>query len=103
MDSPSANFDSILTEEDVGLIDHNRRIRVGETQSMIFKLGDNPPDHSPNTPPYDTVTGKIDKDYDANELRAILMNKGLESTGKADALKERCQNTNLPLKGKFPT
>jgi hypothetical protein len=80
--------DSILTEQDAGSIDHDRRIRVGETQSMIFKLGNNPPVDSPNAPPYDTVTGEIGKDYDANKLCVILMNKGLESTGKVDALKE---------------
>jgi hypothetical protein len=81
--------DSILTEGDVESINHNRRIQVGERQSMIFKQGDNPPVNSPNAPPYDTVTGEIDKDYDANKLCVILMSKGLESTGKADALKER--------------
>jgi hypothetical protein len=48
------------------------------------------------------VTGEIDKDYDTNELRAILMSNGLESTGKADALKNRCRNANLPLKRKIP-
>jgi hypothetical protein len=48
------------------------------------------------------MSGEKDKDYDANELRAILMNKGLESTGKSDALKERCTNANLPLKRKVP-
>jgi hypothetical protein len=44
------------------------------------------------------VSGEIDKDYDVNELHVILTNKGLESTGKADALKEQCRNVNLPLK-----
>jgi hypothetical protein len=31
--------DSILTENDVGLFDHDQRIRVGEMQSMVFKEG----------------------------------------------------------------
>jgi hypothetical protein len=94
--------DSILTAENVGSIDHSRRIRVGEMQSMVFKIGNNPPVDSPNAPLYDTVDGTKDKDYDANKLRAILMNKGLESTGKMTASKERCANPNLPLKRKVP-
>jgi hypothetical protein len=89
--------DSQLTENDVGLLDHDRRIQVGETQSMLFQPGDAPPVDSPNAPPLDTVMGKKSKDYDVNELRAMLLKEELESTGKRPALEQRCKNANLPL------
>jgi hypothetical protein len=73
---------------------------VGEMQSMVFKEGDPPSVDSPNAPLFDTVFGEKNKDYDANELRAILIKEGLESTGKIDALKEQCMTANLPLKQK---
>jgi hypothetical protein len=41
-------------------------------------------------------------DYNANELCAILMSKGFESTGKMNASKEWCTNANLPLNQKVP-
>jgi hypothetical protein len=94
--------DSVLTAQDVGSFDHDRRVQVGETQSMVFQLGDNPPIDSPNAPASDTVDGEIEKFYDVNELRAILQEKGLESTGKKTALEQRCKNADLPLKRKVP-
>jgi hypothetical protein len=94
--------DSVLTTQDVGSFDHDRRVQVGETQSMVFQLGDNPPIDSPNAPASDTVDGEIEKLYDVNELRAILQEKGLESTGKKTALEQRCKNAHLPLKRKVP-
>ena len=90
--------DSVLTKNDVKSFDHDRRVQVGETQSMIFQLADTPPIDSPNAPASDTADGEIDKFYDVNELHAILQEKGLESTGKKTALEQRCKNADLPLK-----
>jgi hypothetical protein len=69
-------------------------------QSMIFKPGNNPPLDSPNAPLFHTVDREKDKDYDANELRAMLMTEGLENMDKMNALKERCTNANLLLERK---
>jgi hypothetical protein len=60
--------------------------------TMVFQIGGNPPVDLPNAPLYDTVSGE------KNELHVILMNKGLESTGKINALNLPCTNANLWLK-----
>jgi hypothetical protein len=93
---------SILTDNDVGLFDHNRRVKVSETQSMVFEFGDNPPIDSPNAPAFDTVIGEKNKEYDVNELRKMLQKEELESTDKRDPLEQRCKNANLPLRQMVP-
>jgi hypothetical protein len=64
--------DSILTENDVRLLDHDRRIHMGGTQLMVIQPSDTPLVNSPNALSFDTVLREKNEDCDVNKLCTIL-------------------------------
>ena len=70
---------STLTVDDVGILNHDRRIEVGSSQSMVFLETDLPPIFSPTAEKYDTIVAgeSITKQLTKAQLKKTLEDKGL--------------------------
>ena len=90
---------SLLTNNDIGALIHERRIQAGEIQSMSFTEHDLPPIFAPNTPKYDIpiegeyITRKLNK----SQLKLALELKGLNSDGGVEQLRLRATQSVIPL------
>ena len=89
---------SLLTEKDVGELQHERRILPGFVQSMVFSLDDKPPIVQPDAPKYDTpvdgdsVTRKLTK----AELKQVLETHGMNGDGNVEQLRGRATLASIP-------
>jgi hypothetical protein len=88
---------SIMTEKTTGSVGHDRFLKLGETQSMVFVEDDSPPILKPDCPKYPTASGVTStRELNVAELRKGLEAMGLNTAGKQPQLKERSANANLP-------
>ena len=91
--------DSILSDNDIGLLKHARVLNVGETQSMVFTDTDLPPIFDPDAPKFDQLVPgtQVTRNLIAVELREALEEKGLNTDGKVGQLKQRATEANIPF------
>ena len=87
---------STLTVDDVGILNHDRRIEVGSSQSMVFLETDLPPIFSPTAEKYDTIVAgeSITKQLTKAQLKKTLEDKGLNSDGDVKTLQLRATEAN---------
>ena len=88
--------DSVLTHKCFGTVSHNRRLKVGNVQKMIFQKDDLPPITDPSCPPYDLPRGTFStKRITAAEMRTALERDGKNIDGSKKKLLERCNNAGI--------
>jgi len=90
---------SVLTKDDIGTLKHNRTLKVGDIQSMVFDENDLPPILDPNAPKYDAVADGviITRKLNKSELKTILELKGFNGNGSSADLIERAEEANISL------
>ena len=90
---------SILTEEDVGNIEHDRALKVGEVQSMVFHEASLPPIFHPDAPKHDSLTpgSLVTRKLTSKELKQMLETNSLNSDGLVAVLRARATLANIPI------
>ena len=64
---------SVLTEEDVGEIEHEWRLKPGQCQLVVFQEGDLPLILEPDAPKYDKILQETEKKFlNIPDLKKVL-------------------------------
>ena len=82
---------SLLTKEDVGNIEHDRALKAGKIQTMVFRDESLPPIFDPDAPKYDSLSPGtlVTRKFTSKELREMLEKNGLNSDGLVAVLRAR--------------
>ena len=88
--------DTMLGTEDVGTLQHKRRIQVEQQQKMYFTDNDLPPIFDPTAAKYDTEESLEERvKLSKKELKLLLKNKGFDDTGGIKTLQRRAEDHQL--------
>lgn len=89
---------TVLSKDDIGTLAHERTVKVGERQSMVFDNTNLPPILSPGAPIYDVLKpGEKNKKLTKLELKQKLEELGMNHDGNVEQLKERATIANIPI------
>ena len=87
---------SVLEKGNVGTLEHNRQIKIGEEQKMVFQEGYLPPIFNPTAPKYDTTSSCYPRvKLSAKELKVLLEANKFKNTGGFKALQRRAKEKRL--------
>ena len=89
---------SVLTGDDVGAIVHDRVLKVGDEQFMVFQEDDPPPIFDSDAPPYDIIKeGEVTRNLNKKELMKNLEELGMNVDGTLKVLQARATESNIPI------
>ena len=89
---------SVLSKDDLGTLVHDRVLKVGHEQSMVFNNADSPPILSPNAPPYDIAKpGQSTTKLTKAELKKVLEGLAMNVEGNVKQLQERARVAGIPI------
>ena len=78
---------TVLSEGDIGILTHDRVLKVGDEQSMVFLDTDLPPIFAPDAPKYDvSKEGEKTRKLNKAELQAKLLELDMNSDGNVAQL-----------------
>jgi hypothetical protein len=89
---------SVLSKDDLGTLVHDRVLKVGDEQSMVFNNADLPPILSPDAPQHDVAKpGQSTTKLTKAELKKVLEGLAMNVEGNAKQLQERARVAGIPI------
>ena len=89
---------TVLSKDDIGTLVHERTVKVGDRQSMVFDNTNLPPILSPGAPIYDVLKpGEKTQKLTKLELKQKLEELGMNHDGNVAQLRERAIIANIPI------
>ena len=90
---------SVLSKNNIGTTTYDQSLKSGDLQNMVFSETDLPSIFNSEAPKYDVIESDnlLTRKLNKSELKDVLEEKGLNTDGKVDQLRQRATEANIPL------